>query len=140
VTPRGKPVADLLERAFEVDEPAIANPGTQPIAIRLLERRAGKHQVVWRCAQQCVQRVEPRPAIGVLERHASGHLGDVLCRVVIVGVDECAAESRGEPLTERRLAGARHSHDDDDHRCGYLRLVTGWPPNLARIIASTRRP
>src|SRR5207248_9619089 len=105
----------------------------QALAIGLLQRRAGDDRVAF-AADALVQRVEPGPAIGVLERDARGHLGHVLRRVILVALDEAPAQALRNELTDRGLARARHAHQDDDHP-----LLTGCPPNFARIMARSRR-
>ena len=104
--------------ALEVDEADIAGAG-DAIAVGLLQRRAREH----RAAAALVhgrhfgrQPVEPGPAVGVGQRRARRHPGDVRRRMEIVAVEERPAKIRGQRLADRRLAAAGHAHQHDDHR------------------------
>ena len=82
-----------------------------------------------------VQAIQPWPAVSVAERRARRHLGDVRFGVELVGVQELPAEAFRERFPDRGLAGPGDAHHHYDH---FLR-VTAWPPNFARIIASSFR-
>src|SRR5438132_12008119 len=117
----------------EIDDARILDPGEQALAVGLLQCRAGDDRVAL-VADAPVQGVEPGPAVAVLQRDAGGHLRHVLRRVILVALDEAPAKARRHEPPDRGLAGARDAHQDGDHP-----LWTGWPPNFARIMASSRR-
>ena len=86
-----------------------------------LQRGAREHGVAAArrgCAQRVDDAVEPRPAVVVGQRYAGGHFRDVRRRMKIVGIEERPAERLRQRRADRRLAGARHAHHDEDHaRC-----------------------
>src|SRR5690606_21621734 len=59
---------------------------------------------------QCLQ---PGPSVLVVERHAGGHLVDVGPGVELVTLDEDGVQLLCHGFTDRRLAGAGDTHDDD---------------------------
>src|SRR5689334_23192869 len=98
-------------------------PDPEPVAIGALEGRAGDHPML--AAPPLMvdpggDRIEPGPAVGIGERRAGAHLLDVLQRMKAVTVPEGPSEALGEALADRRLAAARHTHDDERGRA--LRL------------------
>ena len=76
-------------------------------------------------AEQGIQAHQPRQAIVVGERNARTHLRDVRGRVVIVGVEEVAAELACEETADRGLADAGDAHHDDDHRPLAISAIIG---------------
>jgi hypothetical protein len=62
-----------------------------------------------------VKRGEPGGAVGIGERHAGEHLGDVRLRVIIVPVGERPPQRRGERAADGGLARSRRTHQNDDH-------------------------
>src|SRR5438876_1135153 len=123
-----------LEAAVEVHDLAAGEACGDAASISFLQRRASQDGVFF-SSQDAVQRLEPRPAIRVVERDAGGHLRHVRGRVVAVGVDKAPAELEGERLADRGLAHARDPHHHHDHG----RLWTAWPPKRVRIMASSLR-
>ena len=100
--------------------------------IRVFQRRAGQDDVFAALVgldDAVPQRVEPRQAVRIGERDATVHLFDIGGRMEIVGVDEGPAELAGKDLTHRRFAGARDSHQDQDH---------GRPPATSWYAAAVR--
>ncbi len=112
-------LADLLFRADE--EHVVDRFGRvllKIMLIRVFERRAGQDNVFAAPVgldDAVPQRVEPWQAVRIGERDATLHLFDVGRRMEIVGVDEGPTDLAGKDLTHRRFAGARDSHQDQDH-------------------------
>lgn len=83
------------------------------------QRRAGEHQrppAAHARGQPRAQRRQPGPAVGVGERRAAPHPGDVRRRVEIVGVEVLGAETIGECRAHGTLAGTRGAHEDHPAR------------------------
>src|SRR5205085_743046 len=57
---------------------------------------------------------EPRRAILVGETEAVAHLPHVSGRMKVVAVGDVPMQAIAEALRDRRLAGTRYTHDDDD--------------------------
>src|SRR5712692_3516087 len=131
---RFHPRADEFGGAMQVDDPETAKTVGQALPVGFLQRRAGDDRVflVW---QDPIQPIQPGPAVLVLERRAGRHPGDVLGRMVVIGVDEAAAEPARERLADGGLAGARYAHHHHDHGP----LWTACPPKRARIMAMSLR-
>src|SRR3954470_8008551 len=127
------PGGDQRLDAVQVDDARVGDSGEQAPPICLFESRAGDDRILF-LEENVVESVQPRPAVGVFERDAGSHLGDVLGRMVVVGVDEAPAEPLRERPTDRGLARAGDAHQEHDHP-GWV----AWPPKRARIIASSRR-
>src|ERR1700722_4634120 len=93
-------------------------PGEQLFPVGALERRAGHHGGVSLRAlavHPVADGAQPRRAVGVGERDARAHLGDVGCGVKGVGVREPPAEPPGDHRPDRRLPAARYPSHDEDH-------------------------
>ena len=87
--------------AREMDEEDVGSALPQPVAVGALQRRAGDdgaHPRRFRPAHGGGDRVQPRPAVRVVERPALRHLAPVRLRMVRVALDEGPAEPLGERL------------------------------------------
>ena len=117
------PSFDEVPRSVEVNEPYLRFTATQGVAVDFLEGGAGDDPAA---ADRlfgfhvAANRAQPRPAVFVLERRARLHLGDVGGRVKSVGIAELPAQALAQSLTQRGLAGAGHSHDDEKHGVRFL--------------------
>jgi hypothetical protein len=97
-------------------------------------RRLRAEQVTTPCCLSVRQSVdlvgdrpEPRQPILVVERNATVHLADIGGAVKIVGIREVPVEAPGQQGADGRLAGAGHTHDDEDQgqNSGTLMASTG---------------
>ena len=108
--------SDQLARADEADEAQRhGGGGAQAIAVDTLEGRAGGDRAAplpGGPAERLAKAVEPGPAIGVIERDASRHLGDVGGGVESVAFKEGNVQGRGDALADRGLAATAHTHHD----------------------------
>ena len=57
--------------------------------------------------------VEPRPPVGIVQRDAGGHLGDVGRRVQVIALTERPAETFGKGQSDRGLPRPGHAHHDE---------------------------
>lgn len=133
--PIGHALVDGVEIAGKVDELDGAGFGaTQAVAVSLFEGGAGKDAGFPRRARGDhleIEAFKPRFAIGVGERCAGAHFGDVFGRVESVGVEEPGAERLGEGATDLCFSGSGDAHDDDDagQRGGHGEWGLGyWTP------------
>ena len=88
----------------------------QPVAITALQRRTTDHAALARCQLKLDpsrHRVEPRRAIGVVERVPGLHLRDISRRVKVIAFLERAIEPLGKRLPDTGIAGRGDAHDDD---------------------------
>ena len=112
--PGGQPGRDQLRRAVQVQEEQAGCLGAQPVAVAAAQRRAADHAApVAALGDPAGDRVQPGRPVGVVQRVAGRHLGDVRRRVEVVGLGVRHAEPLGEQGADRRLARARHPHDHD---------------------------
>jgi hypothetical protein len=98
-------------------------------------RRLRAEQVTTPCCLSVRQSVdlvgdrpEPRQPILVVERNATVHLADIGGAVKIVGIREVPVEAPGQQGADGRLAGAGHTHDDEDQGQN-----SGTPDGLDRL-------
>ena len=117
------PPDDLVSIHDEIEEAHVPR-GAQRVAVAALERRAGDH-CLGLGAHRLADRREPRPAIGVGERDARCHLGDIRLAVERVGLDVRDVPMRGKGGGDGRLSRARDAHDDDPAERPHPRTVDG---------------
>src|SRR5919109_3995536 len=96
--PRGETMRDQLAIAPEIDEPHVRAVADQDVAVTALQGRAG-HDAVPALGAPAIDlrgdRLEPGKPVGIVERDAAAHLGDVGGRMEIVGFGEVPAEAAG---------------------------------------------
>ncbi|MCY1231368.1 hypothetical protein D9M68_367200 [compost metagenome] len=100
--------------AVQVDESdGLTGTFAQKIAIAALQRRAGDDdRRITRC-QLPADLLQPRPAVCIAERNARRHLADVFLGMQRIALDETVTAGDGDGLTDRGLAGTRHTHHQD---------------------------
>jgi hypothetical protein len=90
----------------------------QVIPVGALERGARDHGGLARrdpLVHPAGDRAQPRLAVGVGQRYARPHLGDIRRRVESVRVGEAPVELSREQCADGRLTAAGHPGDDEDH-------------------------
>src|SRR5690349_14696366 len=128
--PAFEPPLELFGRYVEIHEPDRRRWDflwDQHDAIRMLERRAGKHgvpPVANDCCDEPAERFEPRLSVGVGQSFAAMHLRDVLRRMKIIGVMKLPTDCVGELAPDGRLPRPGNAHDDDDAR--FVPRRTAW--------------
>jgi len=112
-----QPPLEFIARDVEVDEDQLGGRGAQAVPVGPGQRRAAEHRAVPRPGQRLGEPIQPRRAVGVGERVARAHGGDVGGRMEVVALEEGQAERRRQPPSDRRLARAGHAHHHHAQRC-----------------------
>src|SRR5688572_7805024 len=136
----GEPLLEQRAACLEKHPADTRNVTRQLGAVSCSQRRAGDdhvHSVTRGFGHQTVDPRQPGTAIGVVERYATGHLGDVRWRVQIVRVDELPLQPLRQCPTHRGLACSGRAHHDDDHGSTLERMSAN--ATTARYRSGTRR-
>src|SRR5580692_2850390 len=107
----------FLIRSLQVTDPQL-HSGAEPLAVTLLQRRAGQHRILIfrRTFQQLrMDRSQPRLAVFVAQRNPALHLLNILRGVKIVRIQKQPAQSLGEKLSQGRLSRPGYSHHQKNH-------------------------
>ncbi|MCY1173131.1 hypothetical protein D9M73_132840 [compost metagenome] len=116
----GEPLAEFLRSAVQQDEPGRRGDRRhQPVAIAAPQRRTGRHHQAVDThlgIDRTPQTIEPRPAVGVVQRLATAHLGHGGGVMEGIALKERRTKRGCEQGTERGLATAADAHHDYRHR------------------------
>src|SRR3974390_1983665 len=123
---------DLLAATLYIYNADIARAVHQHVAIFTFERRNRNHHalVLPACvSDRCCDGTQPWPAILVLERVPSMHLGDVFRWMKPISVFIGPAQPYREQGSDRAFAGAGDTHDNDECRLwfGFIRRHSELP-------------
>lgn len=103
---RGKTTCDEFVIAFEVNEFDLPIIRHQAFAISVFQSGTGEHEVAPAGEvrdDELPERVEPRQAVGIVERHAGTHFLDVCLRVKVVGIGEFTLHTRRQIFADGRF-------------------------------------
>src|SRR5215813_10177180 len=103
---------------LEEHDPDVGPALAEEVAVRALEGGTGEYGRLARgdlLVEPRGHRVQPRPPVGIGERHAGHHLGNVRGGMQQVAVLERPAHPDGQDSANRRLATAGDPGQDHDH-------------------------
>jgi len=110
-------LADENGQAFEVDN-FDGEIFREALTVGLLERGAGEDHILpfrvqgHEAGMDCS---EPRKTVGVRQRNAAAHFGDVFGGVKLVGFEKHPSQPLGQKFADGAFAGAGDSHEEKDH-------------------------
>jgi len=104
------------------------------------EERAARDDQWVPCSKRSGHPLDPLRPFPIGQGLAAAHPLDAGRRVQLVGVEKRSVQAIGERLTDRALARARHTHDDDDHAWSLAGLGPESRAPLASGSSTERRP
>jgi hypothetical protein len=126
----GHPLGDQRPVAVQEDQLDLGAAAGQQLAVRALERRAGRHAGgagPGPSLDPAGDGAQPGQPVLVGERDPGAHLLDVGGRVEVVGLGVVPAQPAGQALADGRLAAAGHPDHQQDGR----RIETGRSVHLS---------
>ncbi len=114
-----KAFGDQVSAAAKIDQPYFRPVADDDLAIGALEGGAGDDPRLLLGAlavDPSGHGLEPGPSVGIGQRNSGMHLGDIRLGMQRVAFLEGPAETRGQLLGDRRLAGPGHPHHHEDRR------------------------
>ena len=135
------PAGDQRLRALEIDEADVGPRGENPGAVGALQGRAGQHPRAARRSpgfEFVSDSIQPRRAVGVVERNAFAHLFDIRRRMQAVALHHLPAEPLGETCGHRGFPAAGDAHDHQrtslGRRCGFAHCRVSRARRSLRIV------